>query len=150
VKPRGIGRGRLVIAGGALLMAIGCFLPWWSVGGTVTELHTGNAFDAPGNALNAILGVLVFGCALAMLAVMVVPYALRDRYSPLDRFAVYLLLLLIGTLSFATRMYQISAPDFAGLGLPQAIPGAWITGAGLVVVLFGLIELFNEDRRAGS
>ena len=41
VKPRGIGRGRLVIAAGALLIAIGCFLPWWSVGGTVTELHSG-------------------------------------------------------------------------------------------------------------
>jgi hypothetical protein len=142
VKPRGIGRGRLVIAGGAVLMAVGCFLPWWSVGGTVTELHTGNAFDS-------ILGMLVFASALAMLAVMVMPYASRDRYSPLDRFAVYLLLLLIATLSFATRLYQISAPDFAGLGLPQQIPGAWITGAGLVVVLFGLIELFNEDRRAG-
>lgn len=123
-------------------MAVGCFLPWWSVGGTVTTLHTGNAFDS-------ILGMLVFASALAMVAVMVMPYASRDRYSPLDRFSVYLLLLVIATLSFGTRLYQISATDFAGLGLPQTTPGAWITGAGLVVVLFGLVELFSEDRRAG-
>jgi len=140
VKPRGIGRGRLVIAAGALVSAIGCFLPWWSVGGTVTPLHTGNAFDS-------ILGMLVFASALAMVAVMVIPYATRDRYSPLDRFSVYLLLLVIAATAFATRMYQISLPNFAGLGLPQSIPGAWITGAGLVVVLFGLLEVFNEDRR---
>jgi hypothetical protein len=140
VNPRGIGRGRLVIAAGALLIAIGCFLPWWSVGGTVTELHSGNAFDS-------VVGMLVFASALAMLAVMVVPYASRDRYSPLDRFSVYLLLFVVCTASFAARMYQISLPNFAGLGLPQAIPGAWISGAGLVVVLFGLFELLNEGRR---
>ena len=147
MKPRGIGRGRVVVAIGALLMSIGCFLPWWSVGGTVTDLHTGNAFEAPGDPANAILGVLVFASALAMVAVMVIPYASRDRYSPLDRFAVYLLLFVVGTAAFATRMYQISLPNFAGLGLPQSIPGAWISGAGLVVVLFGLFEVFSDDRR---
>jgi hypothetical protein len=140
VKPRGIGRGRLVIAAGALLIAVGCFLPWWSVGGTVTELHSGNAFDS-------VLGTLVFASALAMVAVMVMPYASRDRYSRLDRFSVYLLLFLICAASFATRMYQISLPTFAGLGLPQSIPGAWLSGVGLVVVLFGLFELLNEGRR---
>ena len=88
MKPRGIGRSRLVIAAGALLIAIGCFLPWWSVGGLFTELHSGNAFDS-------VLGMLVFASALAMLAVMVMPYASRDRYSPLDRFSVYLLLFVI-------------------------------------------------------
>jgi len=139
VKPRGIGRGRVVVAIGALLMAIGCFLPWWSVGGTVTELHTGNAFDS-------VLGMLVFASALAMVATMVMPYASRDRYSPLDRFSVYLLLFVIGAAAFATRMYQISLPNFGGLGLPQSTPGAWITGAGLVVVLFGLFEVFSDDR----
>jgi hypothetical protein len=140
VKPRGIGRGRLVIGAGALLIAVGCFLPWWSVGGTVTELHSGNAFDS-------VLGMLTFASALAELAVMVLPYASRDRYSPLDRFSVYLLLFVICAASFATRMYQISLPNFAGLGLPQSVPGAWISGAGLVVVLFGLFELLNEGRR---
>jgi hypothetical protein len=130
----------VVVAIGALLTAMGCFLPWWSVGGTVTALHSGNAFDS-------VLGTLVFASALAMIAVMVIPYASRDRYSPLDRFAVYLLLFVVSAAAFATRMYQISLPNFAGLGLPQTIPGAWITGAGLVVVLFGLFELFSDDRR---
>jgi len=140
VKPRGIGRGRVVVAIGALLMAVGCFLPWWSVGGTVTEKHSGNAFDS-------VLGTLVFASALAMLAVIVLPYASRDRHSPLDRLSAYVLLFVIAAASFGTRMYQISLPNFAGLGLPQTIPGAWITGAGLVVVLFGLVELLNEGRR---
>ena len=125
------------MAAGALLVAVGCFLPWWSVGGTVTELHTGNAFDS-------VLGMAVFAAALAIVAVMVLPYAARSRYSPLDRRAVYVLLLFVAVAAFAWRLLQINAPDFNGLGLPQAIPGAWMTGAGLVVVLFGVIELFGE------
>jgi quinol-cytochrome oxidoreductase complex cytochrome b subunit len=140
VKPRGIGRGRLFIAAGALVIVVGCFLPWWSVGGTVTDLHTGNAFDT-------VLGMFVFASALAMLAVMVLPYASRSSYSPLDRRVVYVLLLIVAVVAFIVRLVQINAPDFAGLGPVQAIPGAWIAGAGLAVVLIGVIELLGEEPR---
>jgi hypothetical protein len=140
VKPRGIGRGRLIVAAGALLAIGGCFLPWWSVGGTVTDLHTGNAFDS-------VLGMAVFAAALAMLAVMVSPYAARSGYSPFDRRSIYVLLLGWAVTAFILRLIQINAPDFGGLGLPQAIPGAWLTGAGLVVVLVGVIEIFGEAPR---
>jgi hypothetical protein len=140
VKPRGIGRGRIVIAFGALITTAGCFLPWWSVGGTVTQLHNGNAFDS-------VFGMVVFAASLAMLAVMVLPYASRDRYSPLDRLAIYLLLVVVAVVAFGWRLYQIASPDFAGLGGPQQIPGGWISGAGLVVALLGVIELFGERER---
>ncbi len=140
MKPRGIGRGRLVIAAGALVIVVGCFLPWWSVGGTVTDLHTGNAFDT-------VLGMIVFAAALAMLAVIVLPYASRTGYSPIDRRFVYVVLLAAAVVAFALRLVQISAPDFAGLGSVQAIPGAWITGAGLAVALVGVIELLGEAPR---
>ena len=140
MKPRGIGRSRLVIAAGALLMAVGCFLPWWSVGGTVSELHTGNAFDS-------VQGMMVFVSALALLALMVLPYALRSGYSPLDRRAAYVLLFLVAVGAFAARLWQINAPAFGGLGLPQAIPGAWMSGTGLVIVLLGVIDLFGEAPR---
>jgi hypothetical protein len=128
------------MAAGAMVMAVGCFLPWWSVGGTVTELHTGNAFDS-------VLGMVVFGVALAIVAVMVTPYASRSRYSPLDRGVVYALLFVVALGAFALRMLEISAPDFGGLGLPQVIPGAWITGGGLAVLLLGVIDLFSEPPR---
>ena len=137
MKPRGIGRARLVIAAGALVTAVGCFLPWWSVGGTVTGRLMGNAFDS-------VLGMAVFAIALALVAVMVLPYASRDRYSPLDRRAVYVLLWLAALGAFAARLVQINAPEFGGLGLPQAIPGAYLTGAGLGVVFLGVIDLFSE------
>lgn len=140
MKPRGIGRGRIVIALGALVTALGCFLPWWSVGGTVTQLHSSNAFDS-------VFGMITFAAALASLAVMVLPYASRDRYSPLDRVAVYLLLVLVAGAAFGWRLYQISAPTFAGLGGPREIPGAWVSGAGLIVTLLGVIELFGERER---
>ena len=140
MKPRGIGRARLVIAAGALVTAFGCFLPWWSVGGTVTERHSGNAFDS-------VLGMAVFAIALAFIAVMVLPYATRSRYSPLDRRAVYFVLWLVAVGAFVGRLVQINAPDFGGLGLPQTIPGAWITGVGLGVVLLGVIDLFSEPPR---
>ena len=140
MKPRGIGRARLVICAGALVIACGCFLPWWNVGGTVTELHSGNAFDS-------VLGMAVFVASLAILAVMVLPYASRGGYSPLDRRAVYLLLSIGALAAFGARLYQINAPDFGGLGGPQATPGAWISGAGLIVLLLGVIDLFGEPPR---
>lgn len=140
MKARGIGRGRLVIAAGALVTVVGCFLPWWSVGGTVTDLHAGNAFDT-------VLGMVVFAAALALLAVMVLPYASRSSYSPLDRRFVYVLLLVVAVVAFAVRLVQINAADFAGLGPVQAIPGAWITGAGLAVALLGVLELLGEAPR---
>jgi len=91
--------------------------------------------------------MIVFATALAIVAVMVLPYAARSRYSPFDRRAVYVLLLFVAIGAFAARLVQISAPDFGGLGLPQVIPGAWITGAGLIIVLFGVIEVFGEPPR---
>lgn len=142
MKPRGIGRGRLVVAAGALLVVVGCFLPWWSVGGTVTQLHSGNAFDS-------VLGMAVFGAALAMLAAMVSPYAARSGHSPFDRGLIYVVLLAGAVAAFVLRLIQINEPDFSGLGLPQAIPGAWLTGGGLVVVLVGVIEMFGEPPREG-
>jgi hypothetical protein len=140
VKPRGIGRARLVIAAGALLTVVGCFLPWWSVGGTVTDLHTGNAFDSTP-------GVIVFAAALASLAVMVLPYASRERHSRFDRRAVYVLLWLVAAVTFGLRLWQINSAGFAGLGGPQAIPGAWLSGVGLVVILLGVIDLLGEPPR---
>jgi len=128
------------MAAGALVVAIGCFLPWWSVGGTVTEQHTGNAFDS-------VLGMVVFAIALAVVAVMVLPYATASRYSPFDRRAVYVLLFLFGLGAFVARLLQINSPDFGGLGLPDVTPGAWITGAGFAVLLLGLIDLFGEAPR---
>ena len=133
---RSLGRGRLIIVIGALVIVAGSLPAWWTVGGTVTEVHTGNAFDFPTS------GIVVFLSALAMLFLVVLPYATRDGEAAIDRPLAYAALVLVAIGAFALRVYQIS--QFGGLGLPDRAPGLWITGAGLLVLCWALVELAGE------
>jgi hypothetical protein len=136
VTRRSLGRGRLIVIVGALVVLAGSLPAWWTVGGTVTELHSGNAFDFPSS------GIVVFLAALAMLFVVVLPYATRDGKAGLDRPIVYAGLLLLALATFGYRLYQIY--EFGGLGLPDRAPGLWITGSGLLLLCWSLVELAAE------
>ncbi len=133
---RSLGRGRLIVVIGALVVVAGSLPAWWAVGGTVTEVFSGNAFDFPSS------GIVVFLAALAMLFVVVLPYATRDGDAAIDRPLAYGLLVLIALVAFGLRLYQIS--QFGGLGLPDRAPGLWITGAGLLLLCWALVELAAE------
>ncbi|HVM29226.1 MAG TPA: hypothetical protein VM305_00435 [Candidatus Limnocylindrales bacterium] len=133
---RSLGRGRLILVIGALIVVAGSLPAWWSVGGTAQPEVSGNAFDFPAS------GILVFLAAILMLFLVVLPYATRDGEVGLDRPLVYGLLLLIALGGFAVRLYQIST--FGGLGLPDRAPGLYVTGAGLLVLCWALVELVGE------
>jgi hypothetical protein len=137
VKRRALGRGRLLIVIGALITLVGLVPTWWVLGGTVTMRQSGNGFSG--------VGILIFLAALAMLAVVTLPYARRDGESALDTPLVYVLLAFAAIGAFLWRAYEIY--QTGGLGLPPSSLGAWLTAAGLLVVAWGVGELFVEKPR---
>ena len=137
---RSIGRARLVVSLGAVLTLAGTFPAWWTVGGRVTEALSGNAFDFPSS------GIVVFLAAVAMLFIVVLPYARRDGEAGIDRPLGYGLLWLAAVGALALRAWQVS--EFGGLGLPDRSPGLWLAAAGLLVVAAGVIDMLGEPPPA--
>jgi hypothetical protein len=134
VKRRALGRGRLIVVLGALVTLAGTVPDWWSVGGTVTPAVSGNAFEGG--------GIVVFVSALALLALVVLPFTRREGRAAIDRPASYVLLTLLGIGGFGLRVLEIHGMD--ALALPNRAPGLWLAGAGLLVIAWGVVELLNE------
>jgi hypothetical protein len=133
VSARGGGRGRLVLFAGALVTLAGIPLTWWTIERTNAPSLTGSGLQG--------VAIFVFLAALAMIAVIILPFASRAGESALDRPGVYALLALIAVAAYAWRVVEISG--FASLGLPQEVPGLWLSGAGLVIVLWGVGDLLT-------
>jgi hypothetical protein len=131
---RALGRGRLLVVIGALVTLAGMIPTWWKLPRTNAAALSGNGLEGA--------GIIIFLGALALLAVVTLPYATRDGDSALDRPASYVLLALttVGALLF--RIFEISR--FTSLELPTAAPGMWISGVGLVVVVWGVGDLLTE------
>jgi hypothetical protein len=125
------------VAVAATLLVVGCVPAWWAVGGAVTPALSGNGLDG--------IGIVVFLSALALLAVIVLPYATREGDSRLDRPWSYVLMAATAAGAFGWRVVQIR--DFDGLGLPDRTPGLWITGAALVLLVWGVAEILGERPR---
>ncbi|CAN5755814.1 hypothetical protein BH24CHL6_BH24CHL6_11660 [soil metagenome] len=131
---RALGRGRLIIVLGALVTLAGTLPDWWRVGGTVTPAISGNAFEGS--------GILVFVAALALLALVVLPFTRREGRAAIDRTSSYVLLAVLAIGGFGLRVLEIHGMD--ALALPDRAPGLWLTGAGLLLISWGVVELFNE------
>ncbi|MEA2676644.1 MAG: hypothetical protein QOJ81_785 [Chloroflexota bacterium] len=131
---RALGRGRLLVVIGALAALAGMIPPWW-------ELPRTNASALSGNGLEG-AGIIIFLGVLALIAIVVLPYATRDGDSALDRPASYVLLGLIAVGAFLLRIFEINR--FTSLGLPTEAPGLWICGLGLVIIVWGVADLLVE------
>lgn len=136
---RTLGRGRLLIGLGAIVAVIGSIPPWWTVGGTVMPRVSGNGFDGS--------GIIVFVAAVAMLALMVLPFATRAGESRLDRPLSYAVLGALAIGMFLLNVFEIYGED--KLGLPDRALGLWLTGGGMALVAWGVAELLAE-RPAGE
>ena len=135
---RALGRGRLLVVIGALLTLVGLVPQWWALGGTVTTRQSGNGFEG--------VGIIIFLAALALLALVTLPFASREGNSALDRPSAYVVLAMTAIAAFLLRVYQIS--QFGGLGLPPGSIGLWISGAGLLIVAWGVGEVLTEKPQA--
>ena len=131
---RALGRGRLLVVIGALVTLVGMVPAWWMREQTGRDALSGNGLEGA--------GIIIFLAALALIAVVVLPYATRDGVSALDRPASYVLLALMAVSAFLFRIFEISR--FTSLGLPMEAPGLWASGLGLLIVVWGVADLLTE------
>ncbi len=134
-----LGRGRWIAAAAAVVLLIGCVLPWYTAGGQVGGLPpvTGNAFESS--------GILVFLVALATLALVTLPYAAGDRPVSFDRWPPYLVLLIVGLLGLLLRVVDLWGRGV--LGLPDRSPGLWLVAVGLVLLARATFEISQTPER---
>jgi hypothetical protein len=136
---RGLGRGRTLIAIGAILSIIAMPLPWLTVGGIVLSAQTANGFEGA--------GVVMFLAAVGMLALLVLPYTTRTRRASLDRPAAYVALLLVAVAGLGIEVIDLIRTEGNAL-MPLEAPGLWLAVAGMAIVTWGALELLAERPAA--
>ena len=137
---RPVGRARLLGALGAIVILVGCVLPWWAIGGgDVLPARSGNAFDG--------MGVVVFIVALATIALVTLPYAMGRPVGG-DRWPAYAILALLGWAALGIRVLDlIGLRALAFAQVTDAFtrgPGLWITGVGLAMLARAAFDLYRE------
>ena len=134
---RGLGRGRTLIAVGAILVILSMPFAWLKVGGVVLSSETADGFQGA--------GVLAFLACVVMLALIVLPYTTRSRRSALDRPLAYLACWLVMAAALAIQVVRIVNTEGSGI-TPAEAPGLWIAVSGGALVTWGLLELFAEGQ----
>jgi hypothetical protein len=135
-----LGRGRLVAAISAILMLIGCVLPWFRAGGSdgIPPIE-GNAFEGP--------GILVFLAALATLALVALPYAAGDRPVALDRWWAYAAVTAVAGVALVIRVVGIASEAGGPTAmLPDRAPGLWLTAVGVFCHGSATAEIYGQRR----
>ena len=136
---RPLGAGRRLAAIAAILIVVACFLPWWQ---RSTELGlpplAGNAFDGS--------GVLVFFAALAIIALLALPYAAGDVPVGLDRPLSFLIATIVGWLALLFRLIDLALINVEAV-LPQRAYGLWIAALGLILLSRAVYDIGRERRR---
>jgi len=140
---RSFPRSRLLAAAGAVVVLVGCVLPWWTVGGNPGELtvKSGNAFES--------YGILVFAAAIATLALVTLPYASLRPVSA-DRWPSYAIIAAVGWFGLAARVVDLFLVRAFAFGTPAdavtRIPGLWIALIGLAMLARAVFEMRREPR----
>jgi hypothetical protein len=137
---RPVRRSRLLVAIGALVVVVGCFLPWWTrVAPEGLPALSGTAFEG--------MGIVVFAAAIAMLALVTLPYA-SERPVRADRWPSYALLAAIGWLALGYRIVDLASLRAFSFNQPAdfvtAIPGLWLAVIGLAMVTRAAYEMRQE------
>ena len=139
---RPVGRSRRLAAIGAVVALVGCFLPWWSLGGGIGLPQLGGTgFEGS--------GIVVFAAAIATLALVTLPYA-SERPVSADRWTSYALITGAGWIGFAYRVLELgslrafSFPEPADIVI--SIPGLWLAGIGLAILTRATYEMLQEPR----
>jgi hypothetical protein len=122
-----------------MLAVVGCFLPWFTVGGAAGQLPatSANGFDGS--------GVVVFVAAVALLALIALPYAAGDQPLTIDRAATYVVVAAIGLIGLLARLAQLLL-QLSDLGplWPLRAPGLWLSALGVIVLVWGTGEVLRE------
>ena len=125
-----------MIAIGAVIAIIGLPFPWFTVGGEVLTAYSQNGFQGA--------GVLMFLSAVGLLALVVLPYTSKTGRSSIERPAAYLTLLLVGLTGLVLEV--LGALNESRLGMPDRALDLWLAGIGMIIVTWGVAELFAEQQ----
>lgn len=133
---RGLGRGRSLIAVGAVLAVISMPLSWQKAGGIVLEVRTAWGFAGSGS--------IMFAAAVLMLAVILLPYTTRTRQVAIDRPIVYVALLAVGAAGLGLAILDLLGGEEDYSLAPLDAPGLWLAVAAMGLVTWGVLELLAE------
>jgi len=135
---RPLGAGRRLAGFASVVIIAACFLPWWQ---TSTDLglppRSGNAFDGS--------GVLVFFVALAIIALLALPYAAGDVPVGLDRPLSFLILTVVGWLALGARVADLALTNLQAV-LPHRAYGLWLAALGLIILGRATYHIVRERR----
>jgi hypothetical protein len=135
---RSMGHGRRLAAIGALVLIVGCLLPWFTVG------SDGGLPPQVYRSVDYLPGVLAFLSGLATLALVILPYAMGPRPSSLDRALVFGILAVTAVLGVTVWLpVALAAPQ--GL-LPDRAYGFWIALVGAIVMCRAAYDIGRERR----
>ena len=135
---RPLGSGRRLAGLAALVILVACFLPWWQTSGELGVQLGGNAFDGA--------GVIVFFDALAVIALLALPYAAGDVPVGLDRPLSFLILAGVGWVAWAIRLVDLAAANLEAV-YPQRAYGLWLAALGLIILSRAAYNIYKEPRR---
>jgi hypothetical protein len=135
---RPLGSGRRLAGLAAILIVVSCFLPWWQTSANLgLPPRMGNAFDGS--------GVIVFFVALAVIALLALPYAAGDVPVGLDRPLSFLILVVLGWIALAVRFIDLGATNLEAV-LPQRAFGLWLAALGLMILSRAVYNIRRERR----
>ncbi len=135
---RPLGGARRLAGLAAIVIALACLLPWY---GTSNEAGlppiTGNAFSGS--------GIIVFFVALAVIALLALPYAAGDVPMSIDRPLSYLILVVVGWLALVFRVVDLVTVTVEVI-FPTRAYGLWIAVLGLIVLSRAVYDMTRERR----
>lgn len=135
---RPLGAGRRLAALAAILIVVACFLPWWQTSADLgLPPRSGNAFEGS--------GVLVFFVALAVIALLALPYAAGDVPVGLDRPLSFVILAVVGWIALAIRLADLAFTNLEAV-YPQRAYGLWIAVLGMIVLSRAVYDIRRERR----
>jgi uncharacterized membrane protein len=137
---RGLGRGRTLIAIGAVLTIISMPLSWQKAGGIVLPVSTDWGFAGA--------GIVTFIAAVLMLALIVLPFTTETRQVALDRPLIYLALLAVAIGGLVAAVVDLIGGDAQYSLTPLDAPGLWLAIAAMAITTWGVLELFAEKPAA--
>ena len=116
-------------------------LPWYTAGGERfgLPLTTRNAFDGA--------GILVFIAGVALLALVLLPYAAGDQPLSVDRALSFSIVTGLGILGLALKVFQqLGYGDASGM-FPDRAPGLWLAAVGMAIVAYGVTQIAATSDR---
>ncbi len=136
---RPLGNGRRLALLGAIILVVGCLLPWYTVGGDGgLPAEAYRAFTYP-------QGLVALLAGLGTLALIALPYAAGARPLAIDRGIVFGVLAAAAILGVVLWIPAVlDAPE--GL-LPDRAYGFWISAVGAILMGRGAFEISQEPPR---